>query len=1000
MSHFKQFSYPDISKRWMLLLSVFLTFFIIVTIVSDVILRFNQYFPYSNDQRYILLIALLAFFAGNIIGKISYKLIKRYKAINIAAASLLLLFLFFYFFKETIWGEDFSLLNIYIRFQFIVSLALSIPFFLAGFINCYYTKIVTGDFIDEKNLLSKYLVMLFLAVSSGSLVLLTKYIFYPDFIYINYIYMLMALGILICLIYVNIPFMPENLIAQHYTDDEHIEQDNTRIYREDLFYTYLNFSYITIYFCLGLVAFNKFFGSIYYYNFIYIAVVLLGVIIGSTIGKIKRFSSWHIYSEMLYPISFLLYLFFLYGYEDKIPFAAGLLFLAIPFLVFGFSIRQTIFNIINNFDHDKRFNIINFSLFVLPIPLIIASTLVNYTNLYFFIILYLITILNIVVPGLYLFNSSLSFGKKIFYFFFSLLFIPAIIFMHFYFSISINNKLFIDDIVNFELLRNTNYNLPYINERGDIKKYNSTIFNLSESSIRNMKRAAAATSLFCGENAKTLIIDSNQKFFKNPLFGFFTNAVVIDNVPPEYIRYNKLPISGRQLYITEEKNILTYIIGKGDQYHSIIDVPNILDQNFHPFRFSKDYHALIKKHLSADGIYVNIINLQFANYDLISDSLMALSEIYKHHYVFIFSNIVMTISSDSINSLKINKDSIARINKIINNTLIYGLIFYNDTQPLNYITFNNLKSFKELLETQNKINPYIYREIEPKRLTEQLAGHYFSPNDKLVDSLFADDNENRATTNSVKYSLARNAAILELLKKAEYAESIDEYEQVTNLLFQLKKYSPYNSELKKYIELILEHKKNYYYNEALRLEKLNRWDEAIIIYKAMLIIDSGNFDVNYKLGLLYLTIQDLNNSFKYLDIALKLNRNHPQALYQMGILLFSSDKFKESIEYLSKAKELGINTSTLYLYLGISYERINNTEKARENLEKAIMLDPTDVKLKFMMEQLNQRIAIEFNPWNNDDKTNMDEDEQGEEIRIPINKRAINSRLKDSEKNE
>jgi hypothetical protein len=49
------------------------------------------------------------------------------------------------------------------------------------------------------------------------------------------------------------------------------------------------------------------------------------------------------------------------------------------------------------------------------------------------------------------------------------------------------------------------------------------------------------------------------------------------------------------------------------------------------------------------------------------------------------------------------------------------------------------------------------------------------------------------------------------------------------------------------------------------------------------------------------------------------------------------------------------------------------------------------------MDQLDQRLAIEFNPWNNDDKTNMAEDEQGEEIRIPIQKRAINARLKDSE---
>ena len=998
MSHFKQFSYPDISKRWILLLSVFLTFFIMVTFLSDIILRFNQYFPYSNSEKFILLIALTAFFLGNITGKTAYKLINSYKIINIIVSILLLLFISLYFTIQPILGEDFSLLNIYIKYQFIASLALSIPCFLAGFINCYYTKIVTGDFIDEKNLLSKYLIMLIIAVSSGAIVLLTKYIFFPDFIYMNYICILMAPGLIICISYVNIPFMPENLVAQHYLDDEHVEQD-AHVHREDLLYTYLNFSYITIYFCLGLVAFNKFFGSIYYYNFIYLSVALLSMIIGIAIGRIKKFSSWHIYSEMLYPISFLFYLFLLYNYEDRILPATGFLFLAAPFLIFGFSIKQTITNITNNFDHDKRFNIINFSLFILPIPLIIATTLINYTNTYFFIVLYLITILNIVIPGIYLFNSNLSYGKKIFYFFFSLLFVPVIIFMHLYFSIPLNNKLFINDIVNFELLRNTNYHLPYINERGDIKKYNSTIFHLSESSIRNMKRAAAGISLFCGEKTKTLIIDSNQKFFKNPLLGFFTNAVVVDNVPAEYIRYNKLPVSGRELYITEEKDTLTYLVKKDNRFNLIVDVPNILDQNFHPFRFSKDYYSLIKKYLNEDGVYISIINLQFSNYDLISGSLSNLSDIYSYHHVFIFSNIAMIISSDSTNNLKINKDSVERINKIINNNPIYGLIFYNDTQPFNYIIFNDLKPFKELIEpqNQNKINPYIYREIEPKHLPEKLTELYLSQNDKRIDLLFADDNDR--TISSLKYSFARNAAILELLKKAEYAESINEYEQVTTLLSQLRKNSAYNNELKKYIELVLNYKTHYYSNEALRLEKLHKWDEAIIVYKAMLIIDSNNFDINYKLGLLYLTVQDLNNSFKYLDFALKLNKNHPQALYQMGILLFSSDKFKEAIGYLEKAKELKINTSTLYLYLGISYERINNLSKAKENLERAIILDPTDVKLKFMMDQLNQRISLELNYWrnNNNDQTNAFEDEQGEEIRIPINKRAINARLQDAD---
>jgi len=940
---------------------------------------------------------LFSFLSGNVLGKLIYQSVPSYKFINISVTFILFTILVFYFFKTAILGENFSHFNLYVRSRYLASLVIIVPSLFTGLINCYFIKISTGDFIDEKNLLSPYLIISFLAISSGTIVSLVSHLIYPGIFYLPYIYAFTAFLTMIFMIFINIPFIPEALIAQHYPDDDQVEQE-TQIHRDDLFYTYMNFSYITIYLFLGLIAFNKFFGDIYYYSFLYISVVLVSMIIGIVIGRIKKFSSWHVYSEMLFPIFFLSYLFFLYNYENKIHPCVGFLFLILPSLVFGFSIKQTVLNITYNYKHEKRFRIINFSLFILPIPIIIAASLVNYTNLFFFLILYVITLLNIIIPGLFLFNSSLSSGKKLFYFFFSLLFIPAIVFMHLYYKIPLNNRVFVDNITNFELLRNTNFNLPYINERGEIKKSGSTMFYLSESTIRNLKRAAAATSLFCDEESKVMIIDSNQKFFRNPIFGFYNNAVVIDTVPYSYISDNRLPISGRELYVAQEKEILNFLIDDNAQYKSIIDAPNILDQNFNAFRFSKDYYSLVKKRLTDDGIFINIIDLQLSNYALVSNSLSAVSDIYKHHLVFIFSNIALVISSDNIESLKINHNSINRINKIIENNSIYGLIFYKETHPFNNIIFNDLNIFQQFLASPKKMNPYIYSSVEIKNLPEQLSEFYFSYKIEWIDSLFTENKDDANFISSFKSDLSRNSSILELLKKTEYAESVNAYDQETDLLFQLKKYAPYNDDLKKYLELVLGYKENYYYSEALRLEKEKKWDDAAILYRAILTMNSNNFDANYRFGLLYITLQDLNNAFKYLDTALKLNKNHPQVLYQMGILLFSSDKFKESIEYLEKAKELGINTATLYLYLGISYEKTKQFDKAKENLEKAIILDPADAKLKSMIEQLNKQITIESSQGViEEEKKNMSDDEQDEEIKIPVNKKAINARLKDTE---
>jgi len=1000
MSHFKQFSYPDISRRWMILTALFLTFFCSAILFSDSVLILNQYFPYSPTVKKVLFIILLSFLSGNIIGKIIYTSVKQFKIINLTAALFLALIIFFYFFKVPVLGENYSHFNLYIRSRYLSLLIIVVPAFLSGVINCYLLKISAGDFIDEKNLLSQYIITIFSGIAFGIIIPLVTNILFPEIKFLSCVYVFLSILVIMLMIFINIPFTPESLIAQHYPDDDHIDQE-TQIHRDDLFYTYMNFSYITIYLFLGLISFNKFFGNIYYNNFIYISVILISMVFGiifGCFGGIKKFSSWHVYSEMLYPIFFLSYLFFLYNYENKLHPVAGFLFLLIPSLVFGFSLRQTIANITLNYNHEKRFNIINFSLFILPIPIIVAASLVKFTNLSFFLILYALTILNIIVPGLYLFNSSLSSGRKLFYFFFSLIFVPSIIFMHLYYKIPLNSRSFVDNITNFELLRNTNFNLPYISERGEIKNSGSTIFYLSDSSIRNLKRAAAATTLFCDENSRLLIIDSNQKFFRNPLFGFYSNAVIIDDVPSEYISNNKLPVSGRELYVAREKEILNFLLESKDQYFSIIDSPNILDQNFHSFRFSRNFYALAKNKLTKDGLYISIVDLQLSNYDLISASLKTRSEIYKYHLVFIFSNTALIISSDSSENLKVNHAAIDRIKKIIENNSIYGLIFYDETQPFNNIIFNDLNIFQQFLVSPKKTNPYIYSAVEIKNLPEQLTEFYFSYKNDWLNSIFSQDKQNFNFISSFQSELSRNSSILELFKKAEFAESTNAYDQETDLLFQLKKYSSYNNDLKKYLQPVMEYKENYYYSEALRLEKEKKWDDAAILYRAILTMNSNNFDANYRFGLLYITLQDLTNAFKYLDTALKLNKNHPQVLYQMGILLFSSDKFKDSIDYLEKAKELGINTATLYLYLGISYEKLKFLDKAKENLEKAVILDPGDAKLKTLIDQLNRKIIIESDQRIIDEKRNMSDDEQDEEIKIPVNKKAINARLKDNEK--
>ena len=61
MSHFKQFSYPDITRRWMILFALFLSLFSLTLMLTDTIVIFKQYVPYYPIIKIILFMTLMSF---------------------------------------------------------------------------------------------------------------------------------------------------------------------------------------------------------------------------------------------------------------------------------------------------------------------------------------------------------------------------------------------------------------------------------------------------------------------------------------------------------------------------------------------------------------------------------------------------------------------------------------------------------------------------------------------------------------------------------------------------------------------------------------------------------------------------------------------------------------------------------------------------------------------------------------------------------------------------
>jgi len=996
MSHIIKFSYQDVSKRWLIMLALFITFSTNAFILTDIIIILKQYLPYFPVIKTVMIICMISLFAGNIAGRLILPVINNHRIITVAAAFLFTAFSLLYFGGKIINREIFTVFNLYVLNNYYIIPLIAVPSFITGFLNVYYLKISCGDFIDEKNLLPFYIVLLPAALGTGFFTAyFIHFIFHPG-LFTHLPIILVSFTLPGILFFIKAPYSPEQLYSQNFYEDESLT-DSPIVQRDDLFFTYINFSYILVYMVLGFVLFTKFFGNTYYNVLLYITVSLFALPAGILLGRRKKSSFWHVYSEMLYPVFFLIYLSLLYLLNGKAELYMGLSFSAIPVLIFGFSLDKTVKNIALKYDHNRRFSILNFSMFILPYPILISITTITFSYSLFFIILYSAAFFNIIIPGIFLFNMKINPVNKILYFIFTLIFLPSIMFVHLYFKIPLTSQYFAPSILNYELIRNTDFSSPNITGKGEVLMFNSPIFFLSDNFIRNYKRAAASTSLFIPQDAEILILDSNQKFYRNPVYSFYSNSVYLDTLTEKTVDYNRLPFAGRQPYKPENEFLLKYLTGTDRTFNLIIDAPNILDQNFHLSRFSDNYYRIIKSSLNNSGVYASIYDLQYMSSGMLSYAAQNLKENFSSHIIFLFSNILLIISSDNADSLKITPDSLNRITEIINNESTYGSLFYQDIHPLNNILFTDIDNLNLFFKGTVESKPYKYYPVHQKNLPETFIEYYLLYEADWFGKLLPQEKGLTGFSMDIKSRYNRSASILKLLKRTEYAESINAYENETSYLFELKKISSFRPELRGYIDSILGYKEQYYFNEALRLEKDKRWEDASTLYRAIININKNNFEANYRFGLLYLTMQDMDNASRYLNTAIQLDRNHPHLLYQIGVLMFSGNKYNEAISFLEKAESLNEKNASLYMYLGLSYEKINKPEKAKENYERAIIQDPNDKKLRDLLDSVLIKLKPAGDPYFQSERSNMIDDEKDEEFILPVNDKAIRSRLMDDE---
>ncbi|MBN2039060.1 MAG: hypothetical protein JW864_03400 [Spirochaetes bacterium] len=997
MTFLSEFSYPEISQRRIIIFNALISFITLGIIYTNASITLKFYFLYRPVLQIIFLTALAGIFAGNMFGRLLFAKLRHYRFFYILTDLIFILACGLYIYTPLLLpGMNNPLITLFFTNQYYTVLPFFIISFFAGLKICYFLKISCGDFLDGKRAVLSFFISAILGFSAGIIIAVVLYYYKEYFIFSG----ILPVLILPTVFLIKLAYNPKPIYAQEIRDHSgETESGKTNHKRDDLFFIYLNFSYILIYIFLTHVTIVKLFGDSTYIQLVFILTILLSIIIGFILAKIIKQAFWFIYSEMLYPVFFILAFVSLLFFKDITELKAISLFIPLS-VILGFSLSHSIDHILLSKKHKNRYSVINFSVFILPLPIITALYFIDFTYFWHFVLIYVVAGLNIFIPGIYLFQSDISGYKKIIYFFLTLFFIPLLILIHLYFKIPMDNNLYVSHTKGFESLNSINYNSSYINDEGIVYIHGIKLFYANDSKIRNMKRSLIPAMLYTDEKSdKILFLDGNRKFFRNPSISLYSNATVLDYVPLRKIDNKRLAVSGGQNYVLINSDMLSFFQENKTRYKIITDIPNLYDQTLNLFKFSGEYYDIIKSHLTEDGIYSQIIDLESCRNEFISGAVKNIKHSFVAAAAFYFPKYIVFVAAKKSDSLKLNSEDLEKFSGKLSSNRDLKNIFYNDHHLVSHLIFSDIDKFSTFTENNIPVDHfYFVRKPSMTKLKNDFNDYYLQNNSEFL-SLFDETDSSVYEIKRMKRELSKSENILTDLKNTELLEANKKYEEESLLLTNLKKQAEYIPLLREYLTDILEYKEKHYYKAALKFEKNKEWEEARKLYKAILSINRNNFEANYRLGILSIVLQDIPSSFEYLQYAMKLKKNDPKVLYQMGVLLVTNGMPGEALVYLEKAVELNEKNASIYYYIGLSYEELEILSQAKAFFKKGIEIDPNDKNLISSLKRIEEKIDKRKSRYSPHEKDSNTEAEVGEDMPLQITDSAKNVRKAAEEDN-
>lgn len=990
MGMIKEFHYPNLSQRKILVYNTFFSFALLGCLLGNLLLLGNYYFFYQPVSTVLFFSGLTGFLGGNYLGKSILSRSEKFRWYIIGTNLLFVVLGALYLLRNVVAPSDTdAIIRLYVFSPWLLGLSVLLIAGILGMKFNYALKISCGDFIDNRQFISGYIGNSIIGFSLGMVIAGIHY-----FLELPAIFM-MALPTLLLpsMFLINLPYNPLALYAKDFEGDRDDRSHGGE--KTQILLVYLNYSFIVLYLFLGFATIIRFLDNPPLTKMVLIIVAPLVLLCGFILGRLIRLSWWHIYGQAAFPLLFVGFIAGVFTHSGK-QHIALLLSLFIPsLLAFGFVLNHTVRSVVSNYNHDRRFQIIEFAHILLPIPIIVALVCSQVSSIWFFIVVGSVGIANVLVPAYFLRKRDAGSRLLVPYAIGAGIFLPLLIFVVAGNRIPLTGSPYVFHVEHFNEVLAVSASDYFVKNRALIRMDREPVFDLSDSEVRNLKRALTSVALYHQESDSLLVIDGYRRFIRNPVIDLLPATTCLDPLTAESVDFNRLPEADAPKTPVVTDNILGHF-RTGARYNIIVDMPNLLDQNRNVFRFSREYYRIVQDHLTGPRIFVQVISATHCRPELIAETVKNLSGAFKHSLVWYFSSIIVIMSSNEEGALTIRPAGLSRLSAFISRNPSVSAIFVNEIHLISHILTTKLNELLVLSGTASYAPLQQLGSPSAPLVSDAFIDRFVNTNNGAL--ALADRSPDAAQTLvQLQNTLANTDAVLTLLKKTEYAESMEEYDRETSLLFDLRKRADYQPVIKEYINTMFVKKEEYYFAAALRYERIKKWENARELYRAVITLNNNNFDAYYRMGLLSITIQDLDNAAGYLQEAMRIKKDHPKVLYQMGVLNFSRGNIKDAIDYFTRANQLNENNASLYRYLGLCHEQNGNKAEAERWYEKTLEADPGDTDIKARLAALRSGKEKEKGKWEKPDQKNESDVEQDAEMPLPINKAAKDQRIRDDD---